>query len=84
MRAAFASLRKKGGEFSTTTETTQNPPFSVEISQQQIDNLRRHVEATRWPTPEVVDASQEFRVADLQELRAVLGRGFDFGGSSSG
>jgi Epoxide hydrolase N terminus len=40
---------------STTIDTTTAiGPFKVEISQEQIDNLRRRLEATRWPTTEVV------------------------------
>ena len=55
---------------STTTETaTGIRPFSVEISQKQIDSLRRRIEATRWPTYELVHyASQGIQLAFPQEL----------------
>ena len=36
---------------STATDiATGVRPFRVEITEEQIDNLRRRIEATRWPT----------------------------------
>ena len=66
---------------STTIDTTAEiRPFSVEISQEQIDNLRRRIEATRWPTTELVqDASQGIQLAFLQELARYWAEDYDFG-----
>jgi len=66
---------------SATTDTTAEiRPFSVEISQEQIDNLRRRIEATRWPTSELVkDASQGIQLAFLQELARYWAEDYDFG-----
>ena len=66
---------------STTIDTTTEiRPFSVEISQEQIDNLRRRIEATRWPTTELVqDASQGIQLAFLQELARYWAEDYDFG-----
>ena len=41
---------------SSTVETaTEVRPFHVEIPDEQIDDLRRRIEATRWPGRELVD-----------------------------
>src|SRR4029077_11119229 len=71
----------KGADMSTTINTTTEiRPFSVEISQEQIDNLRRRIEATRWPTTELVrDASQGIQLAFLQELARYWAEDYDFG-----
>ena len=60
--------------------TTEIRPFSVEIAQEQIDNLRRRIAATRWPTSELVkDASQGIQLAFLQELARYWAEDYDFG-----
>ena len=66
---------------STTTEAaTGVRPFTVEISQEQVDNLRRRIEATRWPTDELVqDASQGVQIAFLRELARYWAEDYDFG-----
>jgi hypothetical protein len=49
-------------------------PFRIEIAQEEIDELRRRVRATRWPDPETVsDRSQGVQLAKLRPRR-VLGR----------
>jgi pimeloyl-ACP methyl ester carboxylesterase len=55
---------------STTAETaTQVRPFHVEIPQEKIDDLRRRIAATRWPSRELVDdRSQGVQLATMQEL----------------
>ena len=66
---------------STTVDTrTEIAPFTVEFSQDQVDNLRRRIEATRWPTTELVpDASQGVQLAFLQELARYWAEDYDFG-----
>src|SRR5690349_16392849 len=66
---------------STTTDiATGIRPFTVEISEEQIENLRRRIEATRWPTPELVDDdSQGVQIAFLQELARYWLEDYDFG-----
>ena len=64
----------------TTAIATGIRPFTVEISEEQIDNLRRRIEATRWPTPELVDDdSQGVQIAFLQELARYWLEDYDFG-----
>ncbi|MDQ3966382.1 MAG: epoxide hydrolase N-terminal domain-containing protein, partial [Actinomycetota bacterium] len=44
-------------------------PFHVEIPEEDLDDLRRRIEATRWPSKELVeDRSQGVQLATLQEL----------------
>ena len=55
---------------STTVETTTEiRPFHVDIPGERLDDLRRRIEATRWPSKELVeDRSQGVQLATLQEL----------------
>ena len=49
--------------------TTEIRSFQIEIPEEQIDDLRRRIAATRWPTKELVaDRSQGVQLATLQEL----------------
>jgi pimeloyl-ACP methyl ester carboxylesterase len=54
---------------STVDTATEIKPFHVEIPQEQIDDLRRRIGATRWSSKELVpDRSQGVQLATLQEL----------------
>jgi len=55
---------------STTVQTaTDISPFHVDIPDEQLDELRGRIAATRWPSKELVqDDSQGVRLAVLQEL----------------
>jgi pimeloyl-ACP methyl ester carboxylesterase len=66
---------------SVTAETaTGIRPFTVEISQDQINDLRRRIEATRWPTPELVeDSAQGVQLAFIRELARYWAEEYDFG-----
>ena len=65
---------------STTVGTaTEIRPFHVEIPQEQIDDLRRRIEATRWPSKELVaDRSQGVQLATLQELASYWTTDYDW------
>jgi pimeloyl-ACP methyl ester carboxylesterase len=53
---------------STTVETATRP-FHAEIPQEEIDDLRRRLAATRWPDKETVDsAAQGVQLAKLKGL----------------
>jgi len=44
-------------------------PFTVDVSEEQLSDLRRRIAATRWPTKELVtDRSQGAQLATLQAL----------------
>jgi pimeloyl-ACP methyl ester carboxylesterase len=65
---------------SSTVETaTEIQPFHLEIPEEQIDDLRRRIEATRWPSKELVeDRSQGVQLATLQELARYWGSDYDW------
>jgi hypothetical protein len=44
-------------------------PFRVDVSEEDLDDLRRRIEAASWPTKELVeDRSQGVQLATMQEL----------------
>jgi pimeloyl-ACP methyl ester carboxylesterase len=52
-----------------TPEATAVRPFRIEVREQQFADLRRRIEATRWPSKELVaDRSQGVQLATLQAL----------------
>jgi pimeloyl-ACP methyl ester carboxylesterase len=55
---------------STTVGTaTEVRPFHVEVPQEEIDDLRRRIAETRWPTKELVeDRSQGVQLATMRAL----------------
>ena len=66
---------------SSTVETaTQVRPFDVAIAEDQIDDLRRRIGATRWPSKELVDdRSQGVQLATLKALADYWTSDYDFG-----
>jgi pimeloyl-ACP methyl ester carboxylesterase len=65
---------------STVETTTEIKPFQIEITEEQIDDLRRRIAATRWPTKELVeDRSQGVQLATMQELARYWTTDYDFG-----
>ena len=51
------------------TEATAIRPFSIEVPEEQLAELRRRIEATRWPSSELVDdRSQGVQLATMQAL----------------
>jgi pimeloyl-ACP methyl ester carboxylesterase len=57
------------GDTATASAGTAVRPFRIEVPQQEIDELRRRITATRWPTKELVaDRSQGVQLATMQEL----------------
>ena len=54
---------------SVTTEATAIHPFHLDIPDEAVDDLRGRIEATRWPSRELVDdRSQGVQLATLQAL----------------
>src|SRR4029453_13384872 len=54
-------------------------PFRVDVPDQALDDLRRRIEATRWPTMELVaDSSQGVQLATLQELARYWAKRYDW------
>src|SRR2546428_11024947 len=53
----------------TIESATEIRPFQLEISDDELTELRRRVTATRWPSGELVtDRSQGVQLAPLQKL----------------
>jgi pimeloyl-ACP methyl ester carboxylesterase len=65
---------------STTVETaTEVRPFQVEIPEERLDDLRRRIAATRWPSKELVeDRSQGVQLKALQELARYWSTDYDW------
>jgi pimeloyl-ACP methyl ester carboxylesterase len=65
---------------SSTVETAaQTQPFHVEIPEERLDDLRRRIAATRWPSEELVDdRSQGVQLATIQELARYWANDYDF------
>jgi hypothetical protein len=65
---------------STPVETaTEIRTFHVEIPEEQIDDLRRRIEATRWPSKELVpDRSQGVQLEALQALARYWATDYDW------
>jgi pimeloyl-ACP methyl ester carboxylesterase len=66
-----------------STDTTTNTavrPFTVEFPQSDLDDLRRRLEAARWPEKETVpDATQGVRLETIRELVRYWGEDYDLG-----
>jgi pimeloyl-ACP methyl ester carboxylesterase len=65
---------------STTAETaTEIRTFHLEIPEEQIDDLRRRIAATRWPSKELVpDRSQGVQLEALHELARYWATDYDW------
>jgi pimeloyl-ACP methyl ester carboxylesterase len=65
---------------STLDTETGIRPFHVDIPEEELVDLRRRIEATRWPSKELVDDwSQGVRLAMLRELARYWSEEYDFG-----
>ncbi len=62
--------------FETATEIK---PFHLEIPDERIDDLRRRIAATRWPSKELVpDRSQGVQLATMRELARYWATEYDW------
>jgi pimeloyl-ACP methyl ester carboxylesterase len=60
--------------------TTDIRTFRIDIADEQIDDLRRRIAATRWPSKELVeDRSQGVQLATTKELARYWASDYDFG-----
>ena len=66
---------------STVPETaTEIRPFSVEVPEEELADLRRRIAATRWPEKETVaDDTQGVQLATMRNLVRYWGSEYDFG-----
>jgi pimeloyl-ACP methyl ester carboxylesterase len=64
---------------STVETTAEIRPFHFEIPQEQMEDLRRRIAATRWPSKELVpDRSQGVQLGTLQELTRYWATDYDW------
>ncbi|MFD5570307.1 epoxide hydrolase family protein [Streptomyces cadmiisoli] len=62
-----------------TTEATAIRPFTFEFSDEELQDLRRRIVATRWPEKETVtDQSQGTQLATIQELARYWATEYDW------
>src|SRR5438094_8617452 len=55
------------------------PPFHLEIPYEKIEDLRRRIAATRWPSKELVaDRSQGVQLATMQKLARYWATDYDW------
>jgi pimeloyl-ACP methyl ester carboxylesterase len=75
--AGVSAISRTDG--STTAEDGAIRPFSVDISEEELEDLRRRIAATRWPEKETVaDARQGVQLATTRELVRYWGSEYDF------
>jgi pimeloyl-ACP methyl ester carboxylesterase len=64
---------------STIETATEIRPFSVNIPEEALNDLRRRLAATRWPSKELVeDRSQGVQLATMQELARYWATDYDW------
>ncbi|WP_409467305.1 epoxide hydrolase family protein [Streptomyces sp. HC307] len=64
---------------SVTPEAPEIRPFSFEFPEAELEDLRRRIEATRWPEKETVtDQSQGTQLATIQELARYWASEYDW------
>jgi pimeloyl-ACP methyl ester carboxylesterase len=64
---------------SVTAEGTAIRPFHIEVPEEQLAELRRRIEATRWPSRELVDdRSQGVQLATIQALARYWATDYDW------
>ena len=63
------STQSKDADAATPAEDGAIRPFKVEVSEEELAELRERIAATRWPSKELVeDRSQGVQLATIQEL----------------
>jgi pimeloyl-ACP methyl ester carboxylesterase len=71
---------ERAQEVEMATVATEIRPFQISVSEAELEDLRRRIEATRWPSKELVeDRSQGVQLATMQELARFWVTDYDFG-----
>src|SRR5438552_2575709 len=66
-------------DMATIESATEIRPFTVEVPEEDLVDLRRRIASTRWPERETVaDQSQGVQLATMQELIRYWGTEYDF------
>ena len=65
--------------YAGSTEDRSIRPFTVQVPQSALDDLRNRIADTRWPDGETVsDQSQGIQLAKLKQLIEYWGTGYDW------
>jgi pimeloyl-ACP methyl ester carboxylesterase len=63
----------------TVDQATEIRPFHLDVPEEALDDLRRRIAATRWPSKELVeDRSQGVQLATMQELARYWATDYDW------
>jgi len=74
-----AARNRKGQETKMPAEDNTVRPFSIDFPQAELSELRRRINATRWPERETVtDDSQGVQLVMMQELARYWGTDYDW------
>jgi len=77
--AAGAGASNQGDSQMATTEADAIRPFSINVPEEDLVDLRRRIAATRWPDKETVsDSSQGIQLGNLQQLLRYWGTDYDW------
>jgi len=75
---ASASAKQTAADSSTAQDGVIRP-FSIEVPQEDLDELRRRITATRWPSKELVDdRSQGVQLATIKALTSYWVMDYDW------
>ena len=75
---SFSTWKHRADQGSVTSQATAIRPFRIEVPQEQLADLRRRIEATRWPSKELVaDRSQGVQLETLKALATYWASGYD-------
>jgi pimeloyl-ACP methyl ester carboxylesterase len=73
------SRQTKTTDVATPAEDGAIRPFSVDVPEEQLDDLRRRIVATQWPERETVgDSSQGVQLETMQELARYWATDYDW------
>jgi pimeloyl-ACP methyl ester carboxylesterase len=73
------SRQTKTTDVATPAEDGALRPFSVDVPEEQLDDLRRRIVATQWPERETVgDSSQGVQLETMQELARYWASDYDW------
>src|SRR5688572_22623405 len=74
-----AAVRPQPSKLSAEAEPDAVRPFRVEVPEAALADLRRRIEATRWPEKETVaDATQGVQLATMQKLAKYWAKDYDW------
>src|SRR5688500_7704253 len=75
-----AGVCRPPGAGGCTSNESAIRPFTVQIPEEDLADLRRRIAATRWPESETVeDASQGVQLATMRALARYWGNDYDMG-----